>query len=298
MAFDLNHAGRRCRVLGAASGLGFTDHGCALAPDRLRQAGSKLLLSAGGTLDWEGIIRVSDTVDGTPLGAVSRFNHRLAQRVDTVAQDSNLLTVIGGDHSIAPGTWAGVRHALGGPLGLIWIDAHPDAQTPETTHTGNIHGMPLAALLGQGPGQLIDVLGDVPIVNPAHVIVIGVRAVEPEEMALLSKLGVRVVEMGKVVQRGLASVLMEAVEIVTRGTAGFGISLDMDVIDPSAAPGVNKPVPGGILADGLIEVLRVVRRDVRLKAVEIVEFNPSLDRDGRTLHLLLNLLAALVSDVD
>lgn len=154
--------------------------------------------------------------------------------------------------------------------------------------------MPLAALLGQGPKQLIDVLGDVPIVDSAHVMVIGVRSSDPEEAALLDKLGVRVFDMGEVARRGLCEVLAEAVEIVAHDTAGFGISLDMDVIDSTAAPGVNTPVPGGIQPDRLIEALHAVCLDARLKAVEIVEYNPILDHDDRTLRVLLDILAALM----
>lgn len=287
------YCGRRLRLLGAACGLGFPDQGCDLAPDRIRQASKALWLRSGEGLVWEGILRLRESEDAAPLSAVSRFNRRLARQTCALARGNELLVVMGGDHVIAPGTWSGVRRALGGPLGLIWLDAHLDSHTQSTSHTGNLHGMPLAALLGHGPRQLTRVLGEPLVLKPARVVVIGVRSFESEEAALLNQLGVRIVQMSEVNRRGLASVMAEAVQIVSRDTLGFGISLDMDVIDPADAPGVNTPVPGGIAAGNLAEALHAVREDARLKAVEIVEYNPALDRGDITLNRVLELLAAL-----
>ena len=292
------YGGRRCKLLGAASGLGFPDRGCALAPDRVRQASKMLWQRSGGGLAWEGIVRLADPPDARPLAALARFNRRLARRVSALGRGADLLVVIGGDHAIAPGTWSGVRQALGGKLGLIWIDAHLDAHTPQTSHTGNLHGMPLAALLGHGPKQLTQVIGQSSVLDPDAVVVLGVRSFEAEEAALLDRLGVRVVAISEVRRRGLAATLAEAVEIVARNSTGFGISLDLDAIDPMAAPGVNTPVAGGIPVGDLIEGLRAVRADARLKGVEIAEYNPALDRADTTLDLVLDLLAALAPDGD
>jgi ornithine--oxo-acid transaminase len=282
--------------LGAASGLGFPNRGSALAPDRVREASTMLWQRSGAGLVWEGIVRLAGPPDAKPLATLLRFNRCLARRVSALARGDDLLVVIGGDHAIAPGTWAGVRQALGGKLGLIWIDAHLDAHTPQTSHTGNLHGMPLAALLGQGPKAFVQVTGETPILDAATVVVLGVRSFEAEEAALLDRLGVRVVAMDEVRRRGLGQVFAEAVETAARNTAGFGISLDLDVIDPHAAPGVNTPVAHGIQAGDLIEALRALRADARLKAVEIAEYNPALDSADATLNLLLDLLAALLPD--
>jgi arginase len=293
---DQSVPGRRLKLLGAACGLGFPDHGCALAPDEVRRAGNALWLRPGGQLAWEGTVRVADVPDEKAPAAIAAFNRKLAQRVARLAGKDDLLVVMGGDHAIAPGTWSGVRHALDGPLGLLWIDAHLDAHTPETTHTGNIHGMPLAALLGHGPKRFTHVLQETPVLDPSHVAVVGMRSREPQEAALLAGLGVRVMDMQEVGRRGLREVLAEAVEIAGGDTAGFGISLDMDAIDTEDAPGVNTPVTGGIPVADLVEALRALRLDARLSAVEIAEYNPTLDRDGATLRCVLDLIAALAPE--
>lgn len=284
---------RHLRVLGAAAGLGFPDPGCALAPDRVREASQAVWLAAGGGLSWEGMLR--SRARANSVAALAAFDRRLARRVRTLADGADLLAVLGGDHAIAPGTWAGARGALGAAPGLIWIDAHLDAHTPATTRTGNLHGMPLACLLGHGPPQLTRLAGDATgaILDPAHVVVLGARAFDPQEAALLERLGARVIGIDAVRRQGLAAMLAEALAIAARSPAGFGISLDLDAVDPVAAPGVNTPVAGGIPAAGLVEALRGLRDDPRLKLVEIVEFNPLRDVDGRSLELVLDLLAAL-----
>lgn len=291
-----NQQGRQLRLLGAAAGMGYPDHGCALAPDQLRLASKALWLNSGGSAAWAGVVRERHGAGSPSLAAIGAFNRRLARRVRQLAQGDGLTVVIGGDHAIAPGTWAGVRQAIDGPLGLIWIDTHLDAHTPQTTPTGNVHGMPLAALLGKGPRVLTSPLGAAPIVAPEQVVVVGMHSCEAEELALLAELGVRIFDRAAIARDGLPAVMAEAVRIATQGTAGFGVSLDLDVLDPAVAPGVNTPVAGGLAAAELLAALGVLRSDLRLKAVEIVEYNPLRDRDLRTQRVLLDALAALAPE--
>lgn len=205
--------------------------------------------------------------------------------------------IIGGDHSCAIGTWKGAARAFGkrgahGALGLIWIDAHMDGHTPETTPSGKLHGMPVACLLGHGDRRLTGIGGDAPL-DPRRVCLVGVRSFEPEEAALLRRLGVRVFFMKEVERRGLAAVMKEAVA-VARGDGGrYGVSLDLDALDPRDAPGVGTPVAGGIRAADLRRALSAIAGDDALAALEIVEYNPHQDRRGATARLVGDAILAI-----
>jgi arginase len=202
--------------------------------------------------------------------------------------------VIGGDHSCAGGTWTGVARTLGrrggADLGLVWIDAHMDSHTPGTSHTGRLHGMPLAWLLGQDDDPLYGLASGV--LKPQHVCLVGVRSFEPEEDERLRRLGVRVVFMDEVRSRGIDAVLDEALEIATAGTSGFGVSIDLDVVTPEEAPNVGTPVVGGVTSAELASALEEIAGRPGLAAVELVEYSPRLDRDGSTARVAVDLLAA------
>jgi arginase len=198
--------------------------------------------------------------------------------------------VLGGDHSCAGGTWTGVARSLDGPLGLVWIDAHMDAHTPRTSHTGRLHGMPLAWLLGEDDDPLYGLGAGV--LEPQHVCLVGVRSYEPEEDERLRRLGVRVVFMDEIRSRGIDSVLDEALAIATAGTDGFGVSIDLDVITPDEAPHVGTPVTGGVSSAELARALERIAGLTGLAAIELVEYSPRLDRDGSTARVAVDLLAA------
>src|SRR5665213_879539 len=168
--------------------------------------------------------------------------------MSTLLQQHKFVSVVGGDHSCAIGTWSGVYDAMHhlGDIGLIWIDAHMDSHTPETTPTNHIHGMPLACLLGYGYPTLTGVLHAAPKFKPENVCLIGVRSYEKGEAALLKHLNVRVFFMEEVQERGFEVVLAEAVQHVNQHTIGYGITLDIDAVDPLEAPGVDVPEPEGI----------------------------------------------------
>jgi arginase len=183
-----------------------------------------------------------------------------------------------------------VTRALSGSLGLVWIDAHMDAHTPGTSHTGRLHGMPLAWLLGQDDDPLYGLAAGV--LEPQHVCLLGVRSFEPEEEARLRHLGVRVILMQEIEKCGIDAALDEALAIATAGTAGFGISVDLDVVTPEEAPGVGTPVKGGIAGAALARAIERIGGRPDLAAVELVEYCPRLDRQGTTAHIAVDIMAA------
>jgi arginase len=270
-------------VIGAASCAGAPDPGCAEGPDALRhyRAFHDTPLQH---VEWDAILRVPREAQDAPLHAVAALSARLAAEVEAVLQAGNFPLVVGGDHSCAIGTWSGVHRVLAskGPIGLIWIDAHMDSHTFATTPSGQIHGMPLACLLGYGEAALTAIDGVEAKLRPEHVCLIGVRSFETGEAALLHRLGVRVFDMDEVRRRGLATVFDEALSIVRRGTAGFGVSVDLDALDPEEEPGVTTPVPGGLCRAELAAVLSRLRGDPAFVAMEIVEYNPRRDRGHAT----------------
>src|SRR5213078_4644673 len=224
---------RQVELIGAAWGLGGVDPGCADAPavlaplllSRLREYGIPTLPGP--------ILRPSPTERRKQV-ASSRLCSLLASAVADSLRHGRLPCVLGGDHTCAGGTWTGVARSLRGDLGLVWVDAHMDSHTPGTSHTGRLHGMPLAWLLGQDDDPLYGLATGV--LEPQHVALIGVRSYEPEERERLERLGVRVIYMSEIAERGIDAVLDEAFAIAKRGTAAFGVSVDLDVVSPEEAP--------------------------------------------------------------
>lgn len=273
------------RVIGVASALGAPQAGPEAAPAALRQAGLLTRLQALGIrAEWHDTLQAPHpTAPGTSMSerlrAVGELADRLADHVAALPHDTFPL-VLGGDHAIGVGTWRGVarRTAPRGALGLIWIDAHLDSHTERTTHSGNIHGMPLAALLGEGDPALVGPEG--PVVLPANVCVIGARAWEAEEMERLQRLGVTVFEGNAVRSRGLPTVLCEALSVVRAHSAAFGVSVDLDVLEPTDFPAVLCPEPDGLDPHELVRGLLALRGCGDLAALEIVEYVPRLDPTG------------------
>src|SRR5580765_4116245 len=224
---------RHIELIGAAWGLGGADPGCAEAPEALIPRLSELLAQRGVEVSLGPTLRPSPK-ERRKEAAVSKLNAALASAVVAAMRRARVPCVIGGDHSCAGGTWVGVARMLQGELGLIWIDAHMDSHTPGTSHTGRLHGMPLAWLLGQADDDLYGLSAGV--VDPEHVALIGVRSFEPEEEERLERLGVRVYHFAEVKKRGLPIVFSEALAIVTSGTERFGVSIDLDVITPKEVP--------------------------------------------------------------
>jgi arginase len=280
---------RQIEIIGAAWGLGGVDPSCAQAPGilaplleaRLRACSARVV--AGPTLSTLPSERRRQF-------AVAKLCGLLASAVAQSLRSSRLPCVLGGDHTCAGGTWSGVARTLRGELGLVWIDAHMDSHTPRTSHSGRLHGMPLAWLLGQDDDPLYGLASGV--VSPEHVSLIGVRSYESEEAERLSHLGVRVFHMDEVRSRGLEVVLDEALEIATLGTEAFGVSIDLDAITPEEAPGVAVPAADGLGGAALAHALRRIGNEPRLAAVELVEYCPRFDREGRTAKVAIEILAA------
>jgi ornithine--oxo-acid transaminase len=282
----------RIALIGAASGLGAKDQGCADGPRVLAESNLiERLRGAGIAVEWATTIAPQTGPRRDALATIGDFNAHLASRVYKHAKAGDFPVVLGGDHSCAIGTWSGIglAHANQGPIGLIWIDAHMDSHTPADSESGAVHGMPLACLLGDGPRELAPMQDARGRLLPENVCLIGARSFEPAEQWRLARLGVRVYTMADVEKRGLRTVLEEAHAIVTRTTSGYGITLDVDVIDPTDAPGTGSPEPGGIAADELMDGIRALTARSRPIALEIAEFNPHRDEHGRT--------AALITDI-
>jgi arginase len=235
-----------------------------------------------------------DAADGAPVPRIADVCRRLAAAVGETMAEGAFPLVIGGDHSIAIGTWSGVARFAGAPVGLLWIDAHLDSHTPETTHSGAIHGMPLACLLGRGDQRLLDMGLRGTQLDPRHTVVLGPRSWEPEEAEFLARMGVRVIGGDEIGARGPAACLAEVAAIMAAAPRGFGITIDLDVFDPAAAPGVGSPEPGGVRARELRSGLQGLAAIPGLRALELVEYNPSRDRDGLTAQLICDLIEAML----
>ena len=284
------------QLVGVASGRGSTDPGCEAGAQVLRELHLPARLRAHGIRTrWTPVIRALPAHRADTLSAVRRICQRLAGRVEHILRQGDLPIVVGGDHTCAIGTWKGIAHAVqeDGRMGLLWIDAHMDAHTPQTTESGMLHGMPVACLLGYGYPELTSIADGVSL-DPARVCLYGVRSFERGEAELLDRLGVRVFFMSEIASRGVAQTLREAIAIVAGAAAGFGITLDLDAIDPGDAPGVGTPAEGGMRAADLLSALAEHGGHPRLLGIEIVEYNPFRDRQAATAGIVGDALDAIL----
>ncbi len=269
--------GKIVRYLGACMGLGAQIRACERGPEVL----------------FPNIDLLYPRGEGTVLSRIHAFNLCLADEVAKILKRGEFPIVLGGDHSIAVGTWNGVRHTLAQPLGLVWIDAHMDGHTCETTPSGAFHGMPLAGLLGYGESEMAALLGPIPVLFPQNVILIGTRSFEEGEAALFEKLKIKIYFMEEVARRGIKAIFQEALERIQ--TPCLGLSLDLDAVDPSDAPGVGSPKPNGLCAKELLSALSCFQD--RLTAFELVEYNPERDVQHKTRDLAYEILNRVFSSV-
>lgn len=216
----------------------------------------------------------------------------LAKNTQRSVLNHHFFITLGGDHTEAIGCWSGAATVVN-HLGLIWFDAHMDSHTPQTSETQNIHGMPLAILLGHGEKILTRILSDKPKLKPENVVLIGVRSFESSEAALLKKLGVIVFYMDDIKKFGMKKIIRDAIEIVTRNTNYFGISIDLDGFDPIDAPGVGAPAPDGVRVDDFLMEFKTISQHPKLIGADIAEFNPVLDKENKTEKLAVALCRAL-----
>ncbi len=283
--------------------LGAGRRGVDMGPSALRLAGlNEKLTSLGYEVRDLGNV-VVDQPETSPVGTpearyLSQIAHtceRLAAMVTKAADAGQVPVVLGGDHSVAVGTVSGMaRHfrTRQARMGLIWIDAHADMNTPATSPSGNVHGMPLACCIGLGPKELTHIGGDAPQVDPTSVVLIGLRSVDDIERFNVRGAGVHPFTMRDIDERGLPSVVREALDIVTAGTAGFHLSFDMDAVDPREAPGVGTPVRGGITYREAHLAMELICDSGQMTSLEVVEVNPVLDEANRTALLAVELITS------
>ena len=283
-------------IIGVPLDLGGARRGVDMGPSAVRIAGiGEAIAKLGRQVIDKGnlpapIAETEDALDRhkkyvEPIAAVCRSLH--ASCLASLEADAIPL-VLGGDHSLAAGSVAAsadwIRRINGKPLGLIWVDAHGDMNTPETTTSGNVHGMPLAALLGREPLELASI-GAVPSVLPQHTVLVGIRNLDENEKGQIRAAGVHVFTMKDIDRQGIASIVEQAVKLAGSGTAGIHVSFDMDVCDPQIAPGVGTPVKGGLDYREAHMVMEIVADSGLLTSLDLVEVNPTLDVRNATAQL-------------
>jgi len=229
------------------------------------------------------------------LDEIANACRRLADHVEDDLGKGRFPVVLGGDHSVAVGTVSGIaRHyrKQGKRIGCIWVDAHTDMNTPDSSPSGNVHGMPLATLLGYGADALVKIAGDEPALEAKNVCIIGARDIDMTERELVKRSGVRVYTMSELDERGLAACVREAIAIALDGTAGVHLSFDLDGVDPGYAPGVGTPVPGGLELRESHLICEKVAQTGKLVGIEMVELNPVLDTANLTGKLAVWLISS------
>ena len=288
-------------VIGVPLDLGAGRRGVDMGPSAVRVANLNARLAELGykveDLGNVPVVQRESQTAGDPkakyLPQITETCTRLAQMVEGALAAGKFPLVLGGDHSAAIGTVAGVSqhfHARGEKLGMIWIDAHTDMNTPSTSPSGNVHGMPLACCIGLGPPELSGMFGYSPKIDPANVALVGIRSVDQKERENVQRSGVHAFTMRDIDERGMRAVIEQAIEVASRGTAGIHVSLDMDAVDPREAPGVGTPVRGGITYREAHLAMETLGDTGRLTSLEIVEVNPVIDEANRTAILAVELV--------
>jgi arginase len=292
---------RRCRIIGVPMDLGAGRRGVDMGPSAIRVAGiNQGIALLGYDVTDSGNVHVSPPEALPQSSRRARFlpqivaaSEELASMVEAALDEGALPVVLGGDHSIAIGSVAGLashHRKQNQKVGIIWLDAHTDINTPESSPSGNIHGMPLAALLGHGARELTHIAGFAPKILPEHAVVIGARSVDPGERELIRSLGIRVFTMSEVDERGLGDVIEEAIDIASRNTAGFHVTMDMDFLDPFYAPGVGTPERGGATYRESHLAMEKVADSGGVLSVELTEVNPLFDIANQTGQLAVELI--------
>jgi arginase len=291
---------RRIHVLGVPLDLGASRRGVDMGPSALRVAGLEARLeelghhvSDGGNIQ----VAIAETLGfGDPharyLKQIAETCTRTAEAVVHALEEGSTPLVLGGDHSIAVGSVSGVaefHRRRGEKIGLVWVDAHSDINTPDTSPSGNVHGMPLASLVGMGPHELTHIFGYAPKVARQNTVLVGVRDIDAAERANIQRAGIVVYTMRDIDERGMRAVMEDAVHAAMDGTAGYHLSLDMDWIDPEDAPGVGTPVRGGATYREAHLAMEIAADHGGMLSFEIVEVNPVLDEHNRTADLAVEL---------
>ncbi len=295
---------KKIRVIGVPLDLGQSRRGVDMGPSAVRVAGLEARLEAlGHKVEDAGNIAVAipeQKKEGDPsakyLKEITATCSKHAELVLKTVEAGKIPLSLGGDHSIAVGTVSGIAEFYrrqNQRVGLLWIDAHSDINTPQSSPSGNVHGMPLAAIMGLGPPELANIFNFSPKVAPENCVLVGIRDIDDKEKENVRRAGIHVFTMRDIDERGMRTVMEEALRWAGRNTAGYHVSLDMDWIDPEDAPGVGTPVRGGSTYREAHLAMEIIADHGRLVGFEIVEVNPVIDEHNRTAELAVELACSV-----
>jgi arginase len=292
---------QKVRIIGVPMDLGQSRRGVDMGPSALRGAGLQASIKKL-CLQVEDIGNLSvKQPEEMPVGEKrAKYMQEIAETCGDVAaaaekalSEGFLPLVLGGDHSIAAGVAAGVANYFRKDkkqIGYLWLDAHGDMNTPESSPSGNVHGMPLAAIMGYGAPELVDLLGFKPKAEPGNIVIVGARDLDAQERKIVKKSGIHVFTMRDIDERGMREVMADALKYAMDDTAGVAVSLDMDFVDPSDAPGVGTPVRGGVTYREAHLAMEMIADTESMISLEVVEINPILDEHNRTALLGVELV--------
>ncbi|PYU82659.1 MAG: arginase [Acidobacteria bacterium] len=292
---------QKVRIIGVPMDLGQSRRGVDMGPSALRGAGLQASIKKLG-LQVEDIGNLSvKQPEEMPVGEKrAKYLQEIAETCGDVAaaaekslMEGFLPLVLGGDHSIAAGVAAGVANYFRKEkkqIGYLWLDAHGDMNTPESSPSGNVHGMPLAAIMGYGAPELVDLLGFKPKAEPGNIVIVGARDLDAQERKIVKRSGIHVFTMRDIDERGMREVMADALKYAMDDTAGIAVSLDMDFVDPADAPGVGTPVRGGVTYREAHLAMEMISDSESMVSLEVVEINPILDEHNRTALLGVELV--------
>jgi arginase len=291
---------KKIRVIGVPLDLGQSRRGVDMGPSAVRVAGLEARLEVLGHIVEDGgnvaVAIPEQKTEGQPnakyLKEITATCTKHAELVLKTMESGLVPLALGGDHSMAAGTVSGVAEYYrrqNQKIGLLWIDAHADINTPQSSPSGNVHGMPLAAILGLGPPELANIFNFSPKVEAKNTVLVGVRDIDATEKQNVRRAGIQVFTMRDIDERGMRTVMEEALRMAGQGTAGYHVSVDMDWVDPEDAPGVGTPVRGGATYREAHLAMEIIADHGRMLSLEIVEVNPVIDEHNRTADLAVEL---------
>jgi arginase len=291
----------KVRIIGVPMDLGQSRRGVDMGPSALRGAGLQARIKQLGlTVEDIGNLEVKQPEEmqvgekrAKYLQEIAETCKDLAMTVEKSFGEGFLPLVLGGDHSIAAGVAAGVAAHYRKDkkeIGYIWLDAHGDMNTPESSPSGNVHGMPLATIMGYGPPELVELMGFKPKAEPGNIVIVGARDLDAQERKIVKKSGIHVFTMRDIDERGMREVMADALKYAMDDTAGIAVSLDMDFVDPSDAPGVGTPVRGGVTYREAHLAMEMIADTESMLSLEVVEINPIIDEHNRTALLGVELV--------
>jgi arginase len=292
---------QKVRIIGVPMDLGQSRRGVDMGPSALRGAGLQAAIKKlGVTVEDIGNLEVKQPEE-MPVGEkrakylqeIAETCLDVAKAVDKSLAENFLPLVLGGDHSIAAGVAAGISNHYRQQkkdIGYIWLDAHGDMNTPESSPSGNVHGMPLASIMGYGAPELSELMGFKPKAEPGNIVIVGARDLDAHERKIAKKSGLHVFTMRDIDERGMREVMADAIKYAMDDTAGIAVSLDMDFVDPADAPGVGTPVRGGVTYREAHLAMEMIADSEAMVSLEVVEINPILDEHNRTALLGVELV--------